>query len=436
MRLNWFTPLPPSPTAIGDVSARILQALSREVDVTVWTDCEGYDPALLQDFEIRVCGEMDARWTEVNFAACSLYNIGNDARFHQRYAAFLERHPGIVLLHDYNLHELQRERFLRGPEGGDSFRRYVLKTGGVEALRAVLRFEEGGSSFEEAVEAAPLIESVSRHATGIISFNKAMRPALEKKTHAPLMFCPLPLESAATLPPLQERVFDPSGPVRLAMYGYLNSPNRRLQEVLEAVSGFDNGKVHLTLFGHIEDHEGFRKSVAQLGIEKLVTFRGYVEEEELGEILRASHLILNLRNPTRGESSAALLSAWKYALPVLVTQTGYYGTLPEDLICPVAPGDEVGGVRRHVEAFLADPQRYFAIGKRAHAHLCGYHTTEAFVRDLLEFLKVQQPYQLKSFAPRYARGLGRRMEEDFTTPVAKDYLHRLCSRELLSWTGC
>jgi len=433
MRLNWFTPLPPAPTAIGATSTRILSVLARHADLTVWTDREDYDPSLLKGFEIRICREMDAHWPEVNFADATIYNIGNDARFHRRYVDFLERHPGIVVLHDYNLHELHRERFIREAGGRARFRRFVLETAGIEALETVLRFEEGDISFEEVVEAVPLIESITRHATGIIAFNKAMRPGLEGKTGCPMMFCPLPLESADTLPPLQKRQFDRGGPLRLAMYGFLNSPNRRLQEVLEAVSKLKHAPVDLTLFGHIEDREGFFATVARLGLENQVSFRGYVEEEELAEILVTSHLVINLRNPTRGESSDALLRAWKYSLPTLVTQTGYYTTIPEELVCPVPPGQEVQGILRHVEAFLADPETYFAIGERAYAYLRDYHTTEAFVDHLMTFLNSQQPYQGSAFAQPYARSLGRRMGEDFQGR-AWDHLQERCAGELVYWS--
>ena len=434
MRINWFSPVPPARTAIADVTARLIPVLSRKLEVTVWTDCAEGVPDLPCGIPVRSCRDVEAVWPEINFADFSIYHIGNDVRFHGHYAGMLERHPGIVVLHDFNLHELHRERFIHRPQGSALFKRYVLQMEGPDALAAVRAFERGECSFEESVEQVPLIRSVTRYAVGIISFNKAMREPLLNLTGAPLLFCPLPLGPEATLPPPAESFPRPgAGPLELVMFGYLNSPNRRLAEILEALVPFPEGSVRLSLFGHIEDESAFHEQVRSLGLGRNVHYLGYLSEAEMEATLKRSHLAVNLRNPTRGESSDALLKAWKASLPVLVTQTGYYATLPEGTTCPVAPGNEVDGVRSHLAGFLEKPQEYAAIGARAYRYLREHHTAERFADNLTWFLNEAAPYRKRSFVFDFSRRMGNCLEAGFTSPEAAKHLRGRMARELTDW---
>lgn len=434
MRVNWFSPVPPAQSAIADVTERLVPSIAERMEVTVWTDVPDFDRSRFPDtVRVNSCSDIERLWPEINFADFSIYHIGNDVRFHGQYAWMLERHPGIVVLHDFNLHELHRERFIHKTDGRAAFHRYVLRTGGRKALQAVLAFQSGRISFEEAIERAPLIESVTRYATGIISFNEGMETALRARTRAPLLLCPLPLGPAGSLPAETPRQAAPGERVELVMFGFLNSPNRRLMEVLQALTAFPAGQVRLTLFGHIEDREPFDRRIRERRLTDRVRYLGYLNEDQMAETLKSAHLAINLRNPTRGESSDALLKAWKYALPVLVTKTGYYATLPQNIVCPVEPGDEVEGVRRHIDACRKSPESYFTIGSAAWRHLMEHHTAEAFAESLGEFLELTGSYKQRAFAWSFARRMGDRIREDCPGSLAADILRTRIASELEQW---
>ena len=435
MRINWLSPVPPAPTAIGDFSRRIMPSLAERMQVTLWTDVEGAAAEACPGVPIRSCRQLELCWTDLNFADFTLYNIGNDARFHAHYLGMLERHPGVVILHDFNLHEINRERFLQGPGGEKAFARYVYQLAGAEGLRRVIRFRQGKETFEDVVEALPLIQSVTRHATGIIAFNEAMLDSLRERTKAPLLFCPLPMEREGRLPPPAKRSFTEGEPVELVMFGYLNSPNRRLPEVIEAVAGYAKGPVHLTLFGHIENRAGFARQLQGTGARDRIDYLGYLDEERMREVLQRAHLAINLRNPTRGESSDSLLRAWKHALPMLVTNTGYYATLPKGVACPVEPGDEVGGIHRHLDAFRSSPESYFAIGEAGYRHLLTNHTTETFAANLEEFLGMAEAYRKRSFVFNLSRRLASRLHADIADAGTRRRLAERLSAEAACWIG-
>jgi glycosyltransferase involved in cell wall biosynthesis len=223
--------------------------------------------------------------------------------------------------------------------------------------------------------------------------------------------------------------------LEVAMFGYLNSPNRRLDEVLQALARFEPGSVRLTLFGHIKDKEDFERRIQKLGMADSVRQLGYLSEEEMGKVLQESHLSVNLRNPTRGESSDALLRSWKYALPVLVTHTGYYATVPESLVCRVEPGDEVEGVKRHIRDFLDSPDSYLEKGRRAHKYLLEHHSADRFAESLSFFLEEAEAYRKRSFVHDYSRRIGGVIHRDFSGNCSEEILQARISEELAGWVA-
>src|ERR1051326_2270893 len=85
MRVAFFSPLPPSKSGIADYSQTLLEHLSRLVEVETFTEASNhFDPAR---FDI------------------ALYHIGNNPYHGFVYEAAL-RDPGVVVMHESNLHHL------------------------------------------------------------------------------------------------------------------------------------------------------------------------------------------------------------------------------------------------------------------------------------------------------------------------------------------
>lgn len=435
MRINWFSPIAPQSTAISDFSDRLLGSLVKEMEVVLWTDADVAPGATRSGIPVRsVRGDMNRYWRELNFADFSVYNIGNDPRFHGRFAEILERHPGIVVLHDYNLHELHRERLRHGPGGDAAYHLYVYECAGLAGLRQVELFESGDLLFESLVAGLPLVEKTLASATGVVAFNPALEPLLLEHTQAPLLLTPLPYGPEAAFPQALEKRFESgNGPLEVVMFGYLNSPNRRLTEVLEALRSFSTEEVRLTLFGHIEDRASFDRKVAEAGLGDRIRFLGFLDEAEMDTVLRESHLAINLRHPSRGESSDALLKAWTYALPVLVSRTAYYATLPEDTVFFVEPGEEASGLASHLKAFLKTPATYFASGLAGHRRLVQEHASESFVRTFSGFLRGAVPYRQRAFAHPFSQSLRSRFAFLKGTGEIEQLARRRLAGELAGW---
>ncbi|EGQ61089.1 glycosyl transferase, group 1, partial [Acidithiobacillus sp. GGI-221] len=101
LRLAYVSPLPPAQTGIADYSAELLPELSRYyvIDVIVAQQEPVTDPWVLANAAQRMAAWFDQHAGEYDRI---LYQFGN-SQFHQHMFGLLEKHPGVVVLHDFFL---------------------------------------------------------------------------------------------------------------------------------------------------------------------------------------------------------------------------------------------------------------------------------------------------------------------------------------------
>jgi glycosyltransferase involved in cell wall biosynthesis len=75
-----------------------------------------------------------------------------------------------------------------------------------------------------------------------------------------------------------------------------------------------------------------------LGLADQITFTGRVAAEDFSAYAHAADLCVQLRHPTRGESSAALLQALAAGAPCLVSASGPAEDIPAEVALRIRPG--------------------------------------------------------------------------------------------------
>lgn len=400
VKLNLFSPLPPTRSDIARVTTHLLPLLAAKAEIVIWSSEPKWNPAAETHATVRHYDVKYPPWREINQADATFYQMGNDPRYHYPIWRMSEQHPGIVILHDLMLQHffsgllfhdlgLSRRDYLEMVERHHGARGRVLAE---SHLHGLLGTEELGQQ-------CPLTGGATENALAVIVHSEAALPLVPQET--PVAY--LPLCVGAPAPAEKPARNQESEVYRISLFGFLG-PNRRLPVLLHTLANFARrDRYRLDIYGTIEGAEKIQQLICRLGLSDLVTMHGFVQHDELDEALRQTDLVVNLRNPSMGEASGSQLHLWQYALPSLVTRSAWYETLPGDTVAFVRPEHETEDIQAHLTAFLDDPGKYRELGRNGRAHVAENHATETYVHSLLEVASRTPEFRSRWIARDLAR---------------------------------
>ena len=393
MKIAWFSPRVPAHSDIANYTQRLEAELRHRFDVRFFAEnAEGFcEPATGETYPAELGGTPHALLRALSEVDAPIYNLGNNPAFFAKTWCLSQIKPGLVILHDLKLHHffegIYRERL------GDQaqYLAHLHEAYGEIGVEAGQRYWQQELSIDFMAEHFPMTAWGVRNALGVIVHTAHALEAVRRETRAPVALNALPYD--AHVSPSEARgagserrrgEFSPEQPARLVIFGYLNV-NRRVVEFFEAMAAMEERAcfaVHL--FGELwqQYDRDVREAVARLGLQERVIFHGYVPEEELDAGLAQSDLAINLRFPTMGEASGSLLRIWDHALPCLVTRTGGYAALPEEVVGFVRPEHEAVDIRRHLRHFLENPGAGRLRGEKGRQLLLQQHRPSTYVERL------------------------------------------------------
>jgi glycosyltransferase involved in cell wall biosynthesis len=391
VKLNWFSPVPPTPSSIALDTAAALPALARQSSVTLWAHEVSWSPELEEHARVLHYDPTNMPWAEINAADVTIFHIGNHPEFHAPIWQVNRQHPGIVVLHDLDVQQFFAALVVRNlglsPSEYREMMEFYHPGSGPELAEAFL---SGARSADEMGQACSLTGAALENAIGVVVHTELGRSLLANTTTLPVAYVPLFAlpdgaeevdENEQSDPRSNERTY------RIITFGFLG-PNRRLDSVLNALRTFpQRHRFRLDVYGILENENSIRQMIHDFELTDLVTIHGFVPATELTAALSRSDLAVNLRNPTMGEVSASQLRIWQHGLPSLVTDIGWYATLPNDIIARVRQDAELEDIQTHFANFLRAPESYRQLGRNGRHYVKEHHTVDAYVRALLDLVE-------------------------------------------------
>lgn len=404
MRINWFAPLPPAKTGIADYTLGLLPTLSQEAEVVLWTDQTNWDPVLEQYAAVCNYRPDQVDWIAVNQAQLSFYHIGNNYRFHTSIWQVSRRSPGVVILHDFRLHDFF-ESLYRGHWRDElGYLRQMEATYGEDGLTAATEFvSTAGADYDLMAQRFPMFPLALENSLGVVVHTSEALSAVQAANRWPVVYAPLPFSGKLRGRKLNSKN---GAPFRLIVFGHIGR-NRRIASVLKALATLpERDRFHLDIYGEIDDPKSLRDWIRDLGLKQLVSVHGYAPSAELDHALESSSLAINLRYPTMGEASASQLRIWTHALPTLVTKVGWYASLPNDAVAHVRPEHEVDDIKSHLLRFLEEPQRFASMGEAGLRLLEKEHRPEQYASTLVSLASNTARFNLRKSAYELAERSG------------------------------
>jgi glycosyltransferase involved in cell wall biosynthesis len=339
LKLAYFSPLNPVQSGISDYSEDLLPWLARYADLDLYVD--NYQPsnkALVEQFGIYPAKSFSKQAGRYD---TYLYHMGNSAAHAYIYQALkATAGQGILVLHDYVLHHFLIGEFLNKGKALDYIKLMgrIYGAEGERIAREVIKGKFSEALFwyplcDEAIEAARAVLVHSHYAAKLINQS---HPA--KKVEVARMGVPLP--EVATRAEARQRLGLASDEFILVSLGHLN-PYKRLDSALWAFRAFsrDFPKARYILVGSPSPNYDVRAMIRALNLENKVQVVGYATGEAYRDYLAAADVCLNLRYPTAGETSASLLRIMGAGRPVMVSRTGSFEELPDEVCVKIDVDD-------------------------------------------------------------------------------------------------
>jgi glycosyltransferase involved in cell wall biosynthesis len=383
LRIAYFSPLPPSRSGIADYSAELLPHLVQLADVTVFTD----DPATigLPGLAFRPTSDFPQSHADYDLP---LYQMGNSDQ-HESVYAMLLRYPGVVVLHDYFLHHFIRHR-TAGRGDWTSYGRemgYALGADGRQMVREV-----ASGAAEPPLFDVPLNQRVLDSALGLIVHSQfAAERARQYRPDLPLAIVPALVETHAGRS-LKERLDLPGDAVLFGSFGQITT-EKRIDAALDAFRALLSRcpEARYLLVGDVQPDVDLSALVTRLEMDNAVHHIGYVHDlDEFVNWFHTVDVVVNLRRPTVGETSAVALRAMAAARPLIVYDHGWYSELPESAAIKVTP-DDAPALHEAMETLAESPVLRQSMGQAGYEYARDYCRPSrvaaayiGFVRAVLE----------------------------------------------------
>jgi len=365
LNLAYFSPLPPQHTGVADYSAGLLSYLRKHADLTLFVDNpDGVDPSLKKQYPIHPITAYPAQRLQFDTA---VYHVGNN-RHHEAIYDLARRYPGVVVLHDYYLHPYLADRAAR-EKNFTPYARELAYAQGLEGIRLAWQVRRG--EVPRLDHAFPLNDRLLDLSLGIIVHNQTVATdCRQRRPGVKIAVIPhFVTQHGATS--RRDELNWPDEVVIIGHYGYITA-NRQMPLFMETFARIHEAwpQTRLLITGEIVNQEvDVAGLIGAYGLEEAVHVTGYVpDQQSFLDWMATADFLVNLRDPTMGETSGTTLLALALARPVVLFDHGWYGELPAD-VCYQVPVMDDAALFTAMETLLTRPELRTQIGDQAQRHV-------------------------------------------------------------------
>ena len=332
-RLAFISPLPPERSGISDYSAELLPELATyyEIDVIIAQDeiADSWVNTHCTVGNIKYFLERADQYARV------LYHFGNST-FHGHMFALLKQVPGVVVLHDFYLSGIVAHREVH-QNIFNAWSHELYHSHGYHAVQE--RYAAHDTA--DTVFKYPCNLSILEAAVGTIVHSNYARSLFTKwygKSSVnncfviPLLRIPFAFQDRHTLRANLQLTDEDFVVCSFGVLGKSKLNHRLISAWLSSSLARD---LHCILifvgdYSSLEYEQLIKKAITQGICANRIRVTGWVSTQTYREYLGAADLAVQLRDNSRGETSAAVLDCFNARLPTIVNCHGSLADLPAD----------------------------------------------------------------------------------------------------------
>lgn len=328
-RIAWFTPLPPSSSGVARYNIELLPLLAAAHAIDVFIDGPPESVSALAGCSVR--SAHDFVWKHYRDPYdLVVYQIGN-APCHDYMWGYVARYPGLVVLHDGQLHHARALSLHRQKRDEDYVEEFRYSHPDVEPDIAELGVAGllGPLTFLWALR-RPLLDS----ARLVVVHNTWLAARLhDERPDTPLRVVEMGVAAPVPEPSVHEQIRRrhnlPPDAMVFTAFGTM-TPEKRIPEIIRALAAVTEWvpRARLLLVGQPVGHYNPAAEARALGMADRVTITGFVSHEDVPDYLAASDVCLCLRWPTSRETSAAWLRCLGAGRATITTDLAHVTDVP------------------------------------------------------------------------------------------------------------
>lgn len=370
MKIAWVSPLPPSPSGIGDYSADLLPEVAKLVPTTAFTTEPEWRPEEPQtDLEVRPYDELE-HFLRRDQDLIPVYHQGNNP-FHAFVYELAVRFPGVFVLHDVVLHHFLLERADRTGDWGQYLSLLEEQYPAAASSLYDLRRAQVATDLEKflfplsgpVIKRSLLTVVHSRYAAEIARMEWSLGTYAVIPHHSgrrPASFTMSRDEVRSKLG------IDGDSPL-IGSFGYITIPKQG-DVLLEAFARVIRaGAQAVLLFAGPDQQGGGLESLARdLGMRDRVRFAGHLARDDFYSFLNATDIVVSLRYPSAGETSGTLSRALSLGRCVVVPEYASFVEIPSDACVHVTCySDTVRELADRLQRLIDDDDLRLSLGEGA-----------------------------------------------------------------------
>lgn len=390
MRIGYCSPFNPMKSGVSDFSEELVCALSKYVDIVVFSPVEIESVLFRDNFDIRPLSDLDNEAIRGTLDVI-VYHMGNNITYHGEVLEKALKYQGIVEVHDYGMHHLAAEKYYIR-EGAETYLRMAEYCHGRRGRHIASTFLQGlaGAPWETHSLDMPMNRYVLENAIGVITHSEAAKQMIlgefpKMPIKSIMLHTELIDDTVTYKEECRKKIGVAKNTIVCGSFGFATR-EKRIIPTLDALCRIREKEKYQILYlivGEPQKELSLEKAIKERNLESQVRITGFTSLEDFKIYMGACDFCLNLRYPTQGESSASLHRMFGMGKPAIVTDIGTFSDYPDSVVRKVGYGekevDEIyeaicefasnrAELKKRSEAAIAFAKQYCDIDKNAQAY--------------------------------------------------------------------
>ena len=381
--LLYASPFAPKESGISDYSVILVNALRELFDITLFIDNYDITEPSIKDLPVLKDGVDEI---DLNSFDHVIYNMGNNAEYHDYiYKAALKR-PGAVILHDLSICDFINAHAVKN---NLPFFTYIYETFGLDAFTVFKETRKDGNYGKDIVSKMFLNDELLKSGNKIIvhseySKDKILKTGLISEDKVCKINMIEQIATGETFIAREELVSKfniPADAVLVCAFGFVSDTkfNVETARAVKEINQTSDKKLCYVMVGAGNYADAELK-------EGEVMKTGFTTIEEFNSLVNCADIIVNLRYQPLGETSGSMLRILQLGKACITNNGGWFTEIPDDCVMKISVENVEAELKDALLKLSSDKSLADKIGNTAKENIAKYHGKQVIAREFYDFL--------------------------------------------------